>query len=67
MGRGKDKLSKHLKAHPVMVMKGNFKFIFTGILGLLFLAGLFPGCSNEKSEKAVYHPCDLYLLGGSPG
>jgi multidrug efflux system membrane fusion protein len=44
-----------------MVMKGYFKFIFIGILGLLFLAGLFPACSNEKSGKGASAPLPVIV------
>jgi len=44
-----------------MVMKGYFKFIFIGILGLLFLAGLFPACSKEKSGTAGLAPLPVVV------
>jgi multidrug efflux system membrane fusion protein len=56
-----DKLSKDLKAHPAMVMKGYFKFLFIGIVGLLFLPVLFPACSREKSGKAVSAPLPVVV------
>ena len=44
-----------------MVMKGYFKSLFIGIVGLLFLAGLFPACSKEKSGKAVSAPLPVVV------
>jgi multidrug efflux system membrane fusion protein len=56
-----DKLSKDLKAHPAMLMKRYFKFLFIGILGLLFLSVLFPACSREKSGKPVSAPLPVIV------
>jgi len=56
-----DKLSKDRTAYPVIMRKGYFKFLFIGILGLLFLAVLFPPCSKEKSGKAVSAPLPVIV------
>jgi multidrug efflux system membrane fusion protein len=44
------------KAHHGTWMKGHFKLLFIGILGLLLLAVFSSACSNEKSKKPVSAP-----------